>query len=180
MVPMRTPDEDGGFDETREPLGDGFASSADDLTDGFGEDDFSDDAHASVGEDESADDDDEDDEAGAQFGDGLSDDEAKNVLVEILDDVFGEDAPEVVRDLEATTGLDPSELVDALGDTSALYAATDPLSPDYATLNGLDAPDEGYDDTDLPTKEDFDLTHDGQVDHQDLHEATHPFDFHAG
>jgi len=180
-VPMREPDDEGGLD-AQQPLGDGFGASADDLTTGFGEDDFSDDAQATAGEDEPTDEDGDGDgeSAGAQFGDGLSDEEAENVLVEILDDVFGEDAPEVIRDLEASTGLDPSELVDVLSEPSALYGNQDPLSPDFAALNGLETPDEAFDDTDLPTKDDFDLTHDGHVDHHDLHEATHPFDFHSG
>lgn len=183
MVAMRRPDEDldpdGGLDHPETPLGDGFGASADDLTTGFGDDDFSDDAHDSVG-DGTDDDSDDDDGEGSQFGDGLSDEEAENVLVEILDDVFGGDAPEVVRDLEVSTGLDPSELVDVLSEPTALYDNQDPLSPDFAVLNGLESPDETFDDTDLPTKDDFDLTHDGHVDHHDLHEATHPFDFHSG
>jgi hypothetical protein len=174
---MRLPDEDLSPDDPPSPLGDGFGVTEDDLTAGFGDDDFADDAHASVGDFDATDDHDIDHTT--PFGEGHGDDGAENVLVEILDDVFGDDAPDVVAELEASTGMDADELVDALSGGPAPYAQ-DELSPDYQALNGLDGGDEPFDDTDLPTKDDFDLTHDGHVDHHDLHEALHPFDFHSG
>lgn len=175
MWAMRTPDEDGSPDDgtVSSSLGDGFGSSASDLTDGFGEDDFS--------EDNSFDTTDDGDTSDTPFGDGLSDAEAENVLVEILEDVFGDDAPEVLDDMEAATGMDASELVDALGDTDSTPDddSTDAFSLDGSS--GADAvPDDAFDPfepAEIPSESDFDLTGDGHVDNHDLHEAAHPFDF---
>jgi len=188
MCGMRTPDEDGSPDDgtVSSSLGDGFGSSASDLTDGFGEDDFSEDNSFDPTDTTSTDDgglDDTTDGDGSDtpFGDGLSDAEAENVLVEILEDVFGDDAPEVLDDMEAATGLDAGELIDALDETDS---TPDDDGIDAFSLDGPGAgdlvPDDGFDPfepSEIPSESDFDLTGDGHVDHHDLHEAAHPFDF---
>ena len=196
MGAMRTPDEDGALDggEVSGSVGDGFGSSAGDLTDGFGEDDFSDDNTfdttdtgdsgdtTTTGDGSTADGSTADggtDDGGTSFGDGLSDAEAENVLVEILEDVFGDDAPEVLQDMEAATGLDGSELYQALDEADASDDA--PAVPLMDEADGLETlQDDAYDPYDpaeAMSRSDFDLTGDGHVDHHDLHEAAHPFDF---
>ena len=116
-----------------------------------------------------------------QVGSEVSDSEAENILVDILDDVFGDDADEVVDDIETTYGMDASEVLAALGDT---YANDDGLNPtDQADDGGVfdNNPFDGDvgDAADFATQSDFDLNTDGHVDQGDLHEAAHPFDFHV-
>jgi hypothetical protein len=137
MVPMRTPDEDGTQDGeglVSSSLGEGFGSSAIDLTDGFGDDDFSD-----------------DDSGGSGDSDGLSDAEAGNLLEQILEDVFGDDAPEVLDNVDSQA-FRP--------DAGEMFEPLPELEP-----------------TDIPTESDFDLAADGDLDGADLHDAAHPFDF---
>ena len=192
MVPMRTPDEDTTLDgdgSASSSLGDGFGSSAGDLTDGFGDDDFSDDNYSSDSDSDSDDADSSDDSFEDTFGDdtsdgdspGLSDAEAENVLVEILEDVFGDDGPEVLDEVEAEGfRMDGGELFEAMDDA---YASTGPV-PDL-TIDiggeldggGFDVPDDAFDPSDMVSETDFDLTGDGHVNVHDLHEAAHPFDF---
>lgn len=165
---MRTPDEDGAPEDgtTSGSVGDGFGTSAGELTDGFGEDDFSDGDDTGFGDGDTGDSSDTTGDGGSSFGDGLSDAEAENVLVEILEDVFGDDAPDVLEDMEDATGLDSGELYQGLDEADAFVGVAD---------DGMaEAP---FDSTDLPTNDDFDLTRDGHVDSHDLHEAAHPFDF---
>ncbi|HEY8544063.1 MAG TPA: hypothetical protein VIL36_03415 [Acidimicrobiales bacterium] len=160
---MRTPDQDGtGADTVSSSVGDGFGASADDLEDGFGADDFSDDSFGDgtdggpfgSGSDHDVDGD-------TPFGDGLSDAEAKNVLVEILEDVFGSDSEALD---ETSAGVDPS------GD-GGLFEAFAGVQDMFGDV------DDPFEPTDLPSDSDFDLTSDGHVDVHDLHEAEHPFDF---
>lgn len=191
---MRTPDDDGNPDDgsVSTSVGDGFGASAGDLTEGFGDDDFSDDnsfddttpvdtdTTDTTGTDSTDSTDDGssttvDEGDGDGFGDGLSDSEAENVLVDILEDVFGDDAPEVLEDMEADSGLDPSELYDGLSSTFDLdgEAATDTGVEALQQDEGLDP----FEPSEIPSESDFDLTTDGHVDGHDLQEAVHPFDF---
>lgn len=180
MLPMRTPDADGsGEDAVSTSVGDGFGESAGDLEDGFGDDDFSDDT--SFGDDTG--DSDTGDSGDTPFGDGLSDAEAENVLVEILEDVFGADAPEVLDEVGSGGGS---------SDDGGLFEAFDG-APDDDGGSFIDTLNETFGDngagpvvgdafdpfepTDIPSGDDFDLTSDGHVDGHDLHEAAHPFDF---
>jgi hypothetical protein len=190
MVPMRTPDEDTTLDgdgSAPSSLGDGFGSSAGDLTDGFGDDDFSDDNYSSDSDSDDADfsddsfDDTSDGDTSEGDSPGLSDAEAENVLVEILEDVFGDDGPEVLDGVEAEGfRMDGGEQFEAMDDA---YASTDPV-PDM-TIDiggeldggGFDVPDDAFDPSDMVSEADFDLTGDGHVNVHDLHEAAHPFDF---
>jgi hypothetical protein len=108
MVPMRSPDDDGttGDDgSVSGSLGEGFGATLDDLIDGdFGEGDLSDDV--TVDEVEVEVDEDADFEFPGDDGDGLTDDEASNVLEEILEDVFGADGPEVLDEVEPEPDFD--------------------------------------------------------------------------
>lgn len=209
MLPMRTPDEDGsGEDAVSTSVGDGFGASADDLEDGFGDDDFSDDTSfgdgtgtgdtTTVDTDEGSFGDDTDtggdggpfgdDGADTPFGDGLSDAEAENVLVEILEDVFGTDNEALDEvDTGGTGGGDGTgsgdgglfEAFDGASDDdggSFVDTFNDTLGDDGAGAVVDDAFDP-FEPTDIPSGDDFDLTRDGRVDVHDLHEAAHPFDF---
>lgn len=187
MGPMRTPDEDGTADGS---VGDGFGPvTEDDLNGGFGDDDFSEDntfEDDTTGTDTTSTDStdstdggfgDDDGEGDTPFGDGLSDAEAENVLVEILEDVFGDDAPEVLDDASGTSS-DAGDVFEALTDVSLTDAGLDPMAEADNALSGLD--DGGFDPfepAEIPSESDFDFTGDGQVDGHDLHEASHPFDF---
>jgi len=89
--------------------------------------------------------------------------------------------------METAYGMDPSELLEALGEN---YAADDDggFTPADTTDDGgvfdnpfdptSGAPDVG-EAADFVTQSDFDLNADGQVNHGDLQEAAHPFDFHV-
>jgi hypothetical protein len=185
---MRTPDGDGpDGGSTSGQVGDGFGASADDLTDGFG-DDFPDDGFGDstdttgtggFGDDTgTVDTTDSTDTDDTPFGDGLSDAEAENVLVEILEDVFGEDGPGALDDAEAEAGaVSEDDVFDAL--ENALSAP----GLDDGTADGLVAdeapadPFDPFEPSDIPSESDFDFTGDGLVDGADLHEAAHPFDF---
>ncbi len=208
---MRTPDEDGsGEDAVSTSVGDGFGESAGDLEDGFGDDDFSDDTSiddTSFGEDttdsgtdtsdtgdgpfgdDSSDgpfgDDSGDSGSGdTPFGDGLSDAEAENVLVEILEDVFGADAPEVLDEVDAGGGSggssgDVFEALDGEAEDDG-GSFVDTLNETFGGDGAGQVVDDAFDPfepTDIPSGDDFDLTRDGHVDGHDLHEAAHPFDF---
>lgn len=200
MLPMRTPDEDGsGEDAVSTSVGDGFGASADDLEDGFGDDDFSDDTSfgddtddtgtTTVDTDEGPFGDDTgtgDDGADTPFGDGLSDAEAENVLVEILEDVFGTDN-EALDEVDTSgaggtgTGSGDGGLFEAFdgaseGDGGSFVDTfNDTLGDDGAGTAVEDF--DPFEPTDIPSGDDFDLTRDGRVDVHDLHEAAHPFDF---
>jgi hypothetical protein len=192
MLPMRTPDEDGSGEETvSTSVGDGFGASADDLEDGFGDDDFSDDTSLddSFGDDttDTVDTDEGsfgDDSGDAPFGDGLSDAEAENVLVEILEDVFGADAPEVLDEVDAGGGSggssgDVFEALDGEADGDG-GSFVDTLNETFGGDGAGPVVDDAFDPfepTDISSGDDFDLTRDGHVDGHDLHEAAHPFDF---
>src|SRR5687768_16513115 len=186
MWPMRTPDGDGpDGGSTPGQVGDGFGASADDLTDGFGDDfpddgfgdstdttgtgdttgtdgtdgGFGDDTGSTVGTGDSTDTDD------TPFGDGLSDAEAENVLVEILEDVFGEDGPGALDDAEAGAGsATEDDVFDAL--ENALSApglddgTADGLVADEAPVDPFDP----FEPSDIPSESDFDFTGDGLVD----------------
>lgn len=190
MVPMRSPDEDStpdGDGSVSSSLGEGFAS-AEDLNEGFGEDDFSEDNYSSDDSDDG--DDFSDDSFEDTIGDdsdgdtsdspGLSDSEASNVLEEILEDVFGDDGPEVLDEVEAEGfRMDGGELFEALEDAYASTDAGADLTLDMGGEldGGLEVQEDAFDPSDIPSESDFDLTGDGHVNVHDLHEATHPFDF---
>lgn len=191
-------------------LGGGFGTvDQADLNDGYGTSDFYDDDYGygddTVDPDDSYDTDDTFDDAADEDGgfgtigddgalgegDGVgeavpvgnevSDSEAENILEEILDDVFGDDADQVVDDMESSTGMDAVEILDTLGDG---YADDDGFGPVDATDGGgvLENPFDGsdaIDAADFVSEADFDLNTDGHVDQGDLREAAHPFDFHA-
>jgi hypothetical protein len=197
-----------------EALGDGFGSvDQGDLNDGYGSHDFYDDSYDDPTDvaddtydtdatfDDAADDDGGfggsgpdggvDDGSGVgevvPVGNEVSDADAENILVDILDDVFGDDADEVVDEMETAYGMDASELLEALGDG---YATDDDggLSPvdtsdDGGVFDNPFDPTSGTTDVgdaaDFATQSDFDLNADGQVNHGDLQEAAHPFDFHV-
>lgn len=189
---MRTPDGDGpDGGSTSGQVGDGFGASADDLTDGFG-DDFPDDGFGdstdttgtgdSTGTDGGFGDDtggtggtgDSTDTDDTPFGDGLSDAEAENVLVEILEDVFGEDGPGALDDAEAdTTSVTEDDVFDALENALSAPGLDDGTVVDEAPVDPFDP----FEPSDIPSESDFDFTGDGLVDGADLHEAAHPFDF---
>jgi hypothetical protein len=212
---MRTPDQDerpepGTADHA---LGDGFGSvDQGDLNDGYGTSDFYDDSYDDPTEvaDDTYDTDDTFDDAaddhggfggdgdGGALGDGtegsnvvpvgseVSDADAENVLVDILDDVFGDDADEVLDEMESTYGMDASEILGALGDAYATDDDGSGLNPVDTTDDGsgvFDNPFDGATDgggaADFATQSDFDLNTDGHVNQADLHEAAHPFDFHV-
>jgi len=198
MLPMRTPDEDGsGEDTVSTSVGDGFGASADDLEDGFGDDDFSDDTSfgddtgdtTTVGTDEGSFGDDTGDGGDTPFGDGLSDAEAENVLVEILEDVFGSDT-EALDEVDSTDAGDGGAGTGS-GDGGVFEAFDGTTDEDDGgsfvdTFNGALGDDGGsavvddfdpFEPSDIPSGDDFDLTRDGRVDVHDLHEAAHPFDF---
>ena len=112
MVPMRSPDEDattGDDGSVTSSLGDGFSASTGDLADGFGEGDLADD-DVEAGDDEF--------DFPGDDGDGLSDNEASNLLEEILEDVFGDDGPQVLDDVDADFLADVSTESDADFDVS--------------------------------------------------------------
>lgn len=179
---MRSPDEEGtgGDESVSSSLGEGFGSSASDLTDGFGEDDFSDDNYSETDfsdddtditvEDVDVEEETEADDGGFEFpgddGDGLSDDEASNVLEEILEDVFGDDGPEVLDEVEPDS---PFSLSGSDGGSSLT---------DLGNELGDGFTQEAFDPGDIPSQDDFDLNRDGQVDQLDLDEVTH-LDFDA-
>lgn len=183
MVPMRTPDEDGTQDGdgiVSSSLGEGFGSSAIE----FGEDDFSDDFSVADSVDDSSDDSSDSDDSFDLPGDDsdeLSDAEAENVLEQILEDVFGDDAPEVLDEVDSQAFRpDAGEMFESL---DGAYEGSDAGSGLGLDLGGeLDGggfetvPDD-FDPAEALTESDFDLTGDGHVNAQDLHEAAHPFDF---
>lgn len=196
MGPMRTPDDDGsGEGAVSSTVGDGFGPvTGDDLEDGFGDDDFSDDNtfDDSFGDDtgDSVDTgdgggpfDDTSDTSGSgdtPFGDGLSDDEAENVLVEILEDVFGADAPDVLDTEEAGTSGDGSDVFGALAGSSSDDDGGGSLGDafgDDGVSPVVDDPFDPFEPAEIPSDSDLDFTGDGRVDVHDLHEAAHPFDF---
>jgi hypothetical protein len=210
---MRTPDQDerpepGTADDA---LGDGFGSvDQGDLSEGYGTDDFYESSYdptdVDVDDDYDTDDtfDDAPDDHGGFGGTGdgvpgdadgggdvvpvgseVSDGEAENVLIDILDDVFGDDADEVLDDMEATYGMDASEILVSLGDNYAVDDDGSGFSPAGPSDDGgvfdnnpFDGQPDG-DAADFATQSDFDLNTDGHVDQGDLHEATHSFDFHV-
>jgi hypothetical protein len=212
---MRTPDQNERPDPgtADDALGDGFGSvDPGDLNDGYGTHDFYGDSYDAAEVDDTYDTDDTfDDAADDDGGFGGSDDtgagggggdgvgsvvqaggdageaEAENVLVDILDDVFGDDADEVVEDMEATYGMDASEILASLGDDYAVddesgrsfVAADADDGGDVLDDNALDGQPDGGDVADFVTQSDFDLNTDGHVDPGDLHEAAHSLDFHV-
>ena len=115
-------------------------------------------------------------------GSEVSDAEAENILEEILDDIFGDDADDVVADMEASSGMDASEILESLDDA---YVDEDGLGGSDITDGGgvldnpVDGSADGMDAADFVSESDFDLNTDGHVDQGDLHEAAHPFDFHV-
>jgi hypothetical protein len=209
---MRTPDQDerpdpGAADGS---LGDGFGSvDQADLNDGYGNSDFYDDSYDDPADGDGSDDADDtfddaaDDDGGfggsgddGGLGDGagvgevipvgseVSDAEAENILEELLDDVFGDDTEQVIDDMEASSGLDPSELLESLGDADdddpgSLETGDDGGVFDNPFDGGVDGGAEVTDAADFVSEADFDLNTDGHVDGGDLHEAAHPFDFHV-
>jgi hypothetical protein len=195
-------------------LGDGFGTvDQADLNDGYGNSDFYDDSYDDPIDvedgyetddtfDDASDDDggfgttddgglgDVDDDGGSvgeviPVGSEVSDAEAENILEEILDDVFGDDTEQVIDDMEASSGLDPSEILETLGDAYDDDLATTDGADDGSGVfdnnpfDGAGAGGEVADAADFVSESDFDLNTDGHVDGGDLHEAAHPFDFHV-
>lgn len=206
---MRKPNEDDLSDEAVETgaVGDGFDGVVD-LTDGYGtygdtfDDDYASDDDYSSDEDGASVDDESSDESFADedletsvddtsFGADISEAEAEEMLEDVLQDDYGiEDAEGMVEDLEQSTGMSATEILeditgidldgsdDGLDDTSSgsqsgfLQSGSDSGVEQVDLFGGTDTPG-----MDMATESDFDLTGDGQVDGRDLHEATHPLDF---
>jgi hypothetical protein len=115
-------------------------------------------------------------------GNEASDDGADNILEEILDDIFGDDADDVVLDAQTAPGMDAGDLLSSLDEA---YVDDEGFGlADIADDGGSEIldPFDGGDVTDAAdyvSQSDFDLNTDGHVDGGDLHEAAHPFDFHV-
>jgi hypothetical protein len=167
-----TPDDDGGDTS----LNDDTFNDAGDDHGGFG----------GTGAADTGDGGDDSGEAAGGFNGGdVSEAQAENILTDILDNVFGDDADDVVEDMEDSYGVDATDLLTALGDTYGTddgSGATDDGSGVFD--NPFDGADGGGvgdvgDAADMVTGTDLDLTGDGHVNHADLSEAAHPFDFHV-
>jgi hypothetical protein len=112
-----------------------------------------------------------------------TEDDPDNIIEEIIDDVLGGDAGEAIGGVGDTYAVDGADLLDGLddpgfdGDDGTATSAIN-NSGDGVFDSAFDQPEVG-DAADFVTESDFDLNADGHVDHGDLREAAHPFDFHA-
>jgi hypothetical protein len=189
---MRTPDDDEptatSSEQSSRSLGDGMAadgSSAADWTDGYGspDDEFYEDEVGSYDDstdstDSSYDDPDDPDvveiEPGIVVEPGLSEEEAEDILEDILDDTFGPQADQIVDDLQETSGLEAVEILEVLTDTDlsdpsgseatessaaemfepdvteASSPFDNPFDRDYSTSPSQPDGDDGSPDLDLP------------------------------
>ena len=203
MFPMRRPDHDSSdaTGDTGDPgaIGHGFGVDGGDIDSGYGSDAgfYGDGDHhtdGSLGGDNSFDDDSVVDDGPGE----ITEDEAEDVLTDVLEDDYGDQADEVVQEMEDSTGMSATELLEDItgldlnGDGvagSSAYSDSDIFEADaqggFSPLEDnpfepVDVPDADMPEVDMASSSDFDLNSDGHVNVSDLHEAAHPFDFHAG
>jgi hypothetical protein len=189
---MRKPSEEDLSDDVADTgsVGDGFSAAVDLSDSPYGEGfdgDYSteeDDSSGSDSTDDSFGDDGDGDLDETSFGSDLTEDEAEDILEDMFDETYGPDADEVVDDLQESTGMSAIEILEDITGTELSGSdASAGLAP-LDSVDGLDTidPFEGPDmpEADMATKDDFDLNADGHVNHADVHELTHPFDFHDG